>query len=77
MHQDLVYQNLVRKMQEILVVPPQNVGRFTPIYKAFAPYIKNIPWRILVPLAVVAAILVRLIGGVYLIKIVTLLQHGF
>lgn len=77
MKQDKTYQLLLTKMQEISLVPPQQLGPFTNMYKNFVPYLKFAPWRMAAFVSFFTSILLYLVLGPILVKIVSLLQFGF
>lgn len=77
MKEDRVYQLLKIRMQEVSSLPPQSIGRFTPIYKVVVPYFKYYPW---ISLSLISAILVfclYFLFGTTLVRLASLLQFGF
>ena len=74
---NLQYQKFLNKWKEVISIKPQTVGPLTPIYKKTASYLKIAPWRILIPLAFAAAILLAVILEAAILQIVSLLQKGF
>lgn len=77
MRNDKTYQLLVAKMHEIALVPPQEVGPFTNVYKSVVPYLKFAPWRTAVFISFCTAVILYLLLGPILIKGVSILQLGF
>lgn len=68
---------MVEKMNEVAVVPPQEVGILTPVYKMFVPRLKFYPWRWGVIASLAMGVFLYLVFGVYLVKLASLLQFGF
>lgn len=77
MKKDKLYQLLVSRMQEAAVVPPQNVGPFTYLYKRIVPRFKVKPWFGAGVISLISTFLAYLMFGTTLIKIASLLQFGF
>lgn len=77
MKNDKTYQILVARMNELALVPPQEIGFLTFIYKRLVPYFKFSPWRSSIVLAFLFAILLYFFLGSTLIKIASILQFGF
>lgn len=74
---DLVYENVMKRWDEVTRVPPQKMGRFTPLYKEITKRLKVMPWSLLVLISL------TVVGGLYFLLgsaitfIVTILQRGF
>jgi len=77
MKNDKFYRELVLKMHEVSVVPPQTVGPFTPVYKIVAGKLKFFPFKVIVPLSFLFILFAYLIFGTSLVKLAELLQAGF
>jgi hypothetical protein len=77
MKKDKLYHLLVSKMQEASVVPPQEVGIFTPFYKKIVPQLKIYPWKLAIIFSIISAFMLYFLFGKSLIKAVSLLQIGF
>jgi hypothetical protein len=77
MRNDKLYNQLVAKMHQVAVVPPQTVGPLTPIYKKLAVRLKFTPWRYTVVLAFLFTLCLYLILGQTLVKLASILQYGF
>lgn len=75
--EDIFYQQLVRKMTEVAIVSPQDVGPFTPIYKRVTPYLKRKPYKALTLTAIVTTAILYLLIGPFLVKLASILQIGF
>jgi hypothetical protein len=71
------YELLVERMHEIALVPPQELGPFTLIYRKFIPLFKNSFWKSAGIFALMASLILYVVLGAYLIKIVSVLQYGF
>lgn len=72
-----LYKNYLTKWQEIVELPTQNVGIFTPFYKRAIPYFKVAPWRFLIPVSFILAVLLAIIMEVSILQIASSLQKGF
>lgn len=74
---DVTYQKFVKRWQEVIDVPVQDVGPFTPLYKAMVKRLKvmPLPWLIVVGLIVVVCLYG--VVGTSLVSFVSLLQRGF
>lgn len=72
-----LYRNFLHKWAEVAELPPQTVGPLTPVYKKTVPLLKVAPWRILIPLSLVAAAVIALSPRWTAVQLVSLLQQGF
>lgn len=77
MKNDALYQNLVLKMREVAILPPQEVGPFTCLYKRVVPQFKNQTWKSTSILALFATCLLYILFGTTLVRVVSTLQFGF
>ncbi len=77
MNNKKTYQALVDKMHEVAVIPTQEVGFLTPIYKKIVPRFKYSPWKSAIILSSFFTLLLYFLLGTTLIKLVSLLQFGF
>lgn len=70
---------LKEKMHEIYAVRPNELGfhKVTMMYKAVVPYFKTMPFIIVIPVAFCVAMFMYVVLGPFLVKLVTLFQHGF
>lgn len=75
--EDIYYQQLVRKMAEVALVTPQNVGPFTPLYKRLTPYLKQKPWKALSLGAIFITGFLYILFGSLLVRLASILQFGF
>ena len=76
----IFYQRrLSPKFQEIYDLKTSNLGHWwlTLVYKYIVSHLKAMPFIYILPLSGVAAFLLYLILGQLVVKLVTLLQHGF
>jgi hypothetical protein len=64
-------------MHEVAVVPPQQVGPFTPLYKRIVPWFKYFPLKSAVIVALFVSFFLYIILGITLVKLASLLQFGF
>lgn len=74
---DPLYEKLVRRMEEVSVVPPQQLGPFTSFYKIIASQLKVNPWKSAGVAAVIATLLLYWLMGGAFIRITSILQYGF
>lgn len=76
---DKVYSHLKRRYNETFSLEPNTLHseRLTRLFKAVSVFLKVFPFRIVVPIAILAAIVLYVILGPYLIRLVSLLQYGF
>lgn len=77
MNNDKLYRELVAKMQEMAIVPPQTIGPLTFAYKRLVPYLKYAPWRSTLSVSFLLSIFLYLFIGSTIVKIASLLQIGF
>lgn len=77
MPKDLLYHKFYTRWEEVTLLPSQTVGPFTPLYKRAVPFLKNAPWRILIPFALVLVTAVILLLEVTAVQITSLLQQAF
>lgn len=77
MENDFFYQQLVAKMQQVSIVPPQNMGPLTPLYKRLVPQFKHFPFKALIPLSLLAILFAYLIFGTKLVRLASILQFSF
>lgn len=75
---DTQFFNKLRKKQlEVSSVPEQNLGAITSYYKRGAAYLKVAPWRIIIPASIAGVLAFRVVSGLPLTHIVSILQEGF
>lgn len=77
MKSDKTYDLLVAKMNELAVVPPQELGPLTPVYKKTTSFFKNQPVKITFLLAAFFSLFMYLLLGARLVRLVSILQFGF
>lgn len=77
MKNDKYYRELVLKMHEVSVVPPQTVGPLTPLYRLLVPQLKYFPFKALVVLSFLFVFLAYLVFGAWLVRLAELLQKSF
>jgi len=70
---------LKKKMDEVFSLEPNNLNWsvFTDFYKLITSPLKSMPFLIVIPLSFIAAMIFYFIFNYWLIKLVSLLQHGF
>ena len=74
---DGTYKKFVARWEEVPDLPPQTLGPFTPIYKAFIRRLKIMPWPFFVLTAAALVIMLYFLIGSTITLLVTLLQKGF
>ena len=74
---DLLYSKFVKRWEEVMDVPPQNLGPFTPYYKMLTKRLKVMPWPALFIVAFVTVCIIYVFIGSTVTFVVTLLQRGF
>lgn len=74
-----VPERLLQKFQQIYSLPPNDLHNeiLTSWYKFLTAPLKRIPFLYIIPLSVLIAAFLYLVVGQLLIRLVTLLQHGF
>ena len=75
--EDKLYNLLVTRMQEMAIVPPQNVGPFTTLYKRLTSELKWYPVRSVTVISFLISLIFFALLGSRLIKLASLLQYGF
>jgi hypothetical protein len=56
---------------------PQNLGFLTTPFKRFSPFLKDSPWKIFIPLALLFSLCGFLLFGSKVIRLTSILQRGF
>ena len=74
---DFTYKKFVARWEEVLDVPPQTLGPFTPLYKTLIRRLKIMPWPYFVLLAAAFVLILYFLLGSAITFLVTLLQRGF
>ncbi len=74
---DKAYQLLVSKMHEVTIVPVQNLGKLTFVYKKVVPYFKFSPWKTTAVISIISTASLFLFLGPRFVKLVSVLQFGF
>ncbi len=77
MKRNTTYETVHARWQEVMVVPPQTMGVFTPFYKKTVPFLKNHPMRVLLIVSLIASFVLYIVWGVSLVSLVSRLQQGF
>ncbi len=73
----LTYRKFLTIWEEAVELPPQNIGPLTPVFQKTAPFFKITPWKILIPLSFVLAIITALLLQLTAVQIASILQKGF
>ena len=71
------YDLLVNKMHEVSSLPQQTMGPFTPLYRTLVPHVKEAPWRWFAAGSFATGVALYFLLGATIVKIVSVLQHGF
>jgi hypothetical protein len=74
---DMVYERFQKKLNEVMEIPPQTVGPFTPYYKMLTKRLKIMPIPILIVVSVICICFLFLIFGSGITFITSMLQRGF
>lgn len=74
---DKTFDSIVNRWNEIVDVPPQDVGKLTAYYKKITKRLKVMPWPVLFVLSVFVILLVFFLLGPAVIYLVEMIQRGF
>lgn len=74
---DMTYQKFLRRFEEVLDLPPQRLGIFTPIYKSFVRRVKVMPWPWFLMVSIIIVLGLYMLAGSTITLLVSLLQKGF
>ncbi len=74
---DMTYEKFLRRFEEVLDLPPQRLGIFTPLYKTLVKKIKVMPWPWFLLVSAVVVFGVYMLVGSTITLLVSLLQKGF
>ena len=74
---DITYEKFLRRFEEVLDLPPQRLGVFTPLYKSFVRRVKVMPWPWFLLVSIVIVFGVYMLVGSTITLLVSLLQKGF
>lgn len=77
MNRDKTYELLLNKMHEVTVVPSQQLGGLTPLYKKIVPFFKFYPWRSAFIISLIGVLFLYLLLGSVLIRVASILQISF
>ncbi len=77
MKKKLLYQALRQRMDLVCLVPPQQLGFFTPYWKTMAAFLKNNFFYCFLLVSLIISLLLWFFQGTALVKLVSLLQAGF
>lgn len=70
---------LSAKLHEVFIVAPNDLGHplLTYWYKRTTKFLKTMPFLYIVPMSFAAAVLMYAIFGFLVVRLTSLLQHGF
>ncbi len=71
------YQKFVTRWEEVMDLPPQQLGPLTPVYKRLVKHLKVMPWPFLVLGAGLLVLGLYFLIGSTITLLTTLLQRGF
>jgi hypothetical protein len=74
---DQIYQKFVKRWEEVVELPSQTVGPFTPLYKQMTRRLKVMPWPWLIAVSFVVVMGIWFLIGSAVPFLVSLLQRGF
>lgn len=76
---DKLYSQLRKHYDDALALEPTQFKNpfLTHIYKIVSRYVKHMPFRVLVPLSVIFSFMLYSVFGFFIIRIVSVFQHGF
>jgi hypothetical protein len=74
---DLLYDKLLKRWEEVTDLPTQQLGPFTPVYKAVTKRLKVMPWPLLVLISIAVVVAIYVILGSAVTFLVSILQRGF
>lgn len=74
---DALYKKFVKRWEEVMDLPPQTLGSFTPFYKFVTRYLKVMPWPLLVALSTGLVVSMYYLLGSTITIVASLLQRGF
>jgi hypothetical protein len=77
MKKDKTYDLLLRKMRAVSDLPQQTMGPLTPLYRMVIPYFKESPWRFFAAGSFMFGLILYIVFGALIVKLVSVLQHGF
>ncbi|OGK15625.1 hypothetical protein A3H80_02020 [Candidatus Roizmanbacteria bacterium RIFCSPLOWO2_02_FULL_37_19] len=76
---DKVYSHLKERYDEVYSLSPNNLGftHLTQIFKTISGQLKFFPFKIFIPLSLFITVILYLVFGIFIVRLVSLLQHGF
>lgn len=77
MNKDTTYKKFVARWEEVVDLPVQTLGPFTPLYKRVVRQLKTMPFVPLIFLASGIVFLLYFLFGPAITRIVSVLQKGF
>jgi len=72
-----LYKKAEQHWKEVVDLPPQNVGPFTPLYKDITKRMKIMPWPLFLCVACVLVFGLYYLFGSGITLLTTILQRGF
>lgn len=77
MQDKLFFEKLREKQLEVSSIPTQQFGIFDSFHKSASVYIKEAPWRVIIPASIFTILLLKILTGISLVSLVSILQEGF
>lgn len=76
---DKLYTQLRKRYDDTLALEPTHFKNplVTRVYKIVSHYIKHMPFRVFVPASVLFSFVLYSVFGFFIIRVVSLFQHGF
>ncbi|MCX8009238.1 MAG: hypothetical protein N3A54_06110 [Patescibacteria group bacterium] len=74
---DVLYEKILKRWEEVTQVPPQNAGPLTPFYKDITKRLKVMPWPSIVLMSIVFVGVLYCLLGSSITFLATILQRGF
>jgi len=74
---DKTYENIITRWQQVIEIPPQELGPFTSYFKMISSRLKVMPWTLFLACSLLLVALLFIFFGSSIIFIVETLQRGF
>ncbi len=74
---DKTYENIIARWQQVMEIPPQELGPFTSYFKIISSKLKVMPWMLFLFCSLLFVTALFMFFGSSIIFIVETLQRGF
>lgn len=74
---DKTYENIITRWQQVIEIPPQELGPFTTYFKMISSRLKVMPWILFLLCSLLLVSVLFIFFGSSIIFIVETLQRGF